>query len=108
MVGALHERFFLPNALTLDVVTRELCLVFHFAGGPRDVPVALHIYWALMLGATAESVAETLLLAGAYRGIECYYAGLRVLERTLGDLGKLTTHRPADCFVALANNTRPA
>jgi hypothetical protein len=101
VAGALDGGFFGPGA-RLAAIDRERCLIFCFAGRPRDFPLAIHIYWGLMVGLDPQEVAEVLLLSGLYQGLEGARNGMRVLAGTLGLLGELAGRDPAPSHVVAA------
>ena len=63
---------------------RERCLIAIFAAG-RRAPFALasHVYWGLMEGMSVDDVADTVLLASAYSGVDVFSDGMFTLGETL-------------------------
>jgi alkylhydroperoxidase/carboxymuconolactone decarboxylase family protein YurZ len=53
------------------------------------VPLAIHLYWGMMVGLEPEEVGEVLLLAGVYGGIDSYTLGLGAMTSTLTTLKNL-------------------
>jgi alkylhydroperoxidase/carboxymuconolactone decarboxylase family protein YurZ len=71
----------------LAPVTRELVLIGILgARGARSFDLAVHLYFALMEGASVDQVCATLELGGVYGGLPAFSDGLVVLGRTLSVL----------------------
>ncbi len=69
---------------TLAPANRERCLLALFCGGRRPAfAVAVHAYWALMEGVEVDEVAEIVLLAALYGGIDVLTEGNNTLTLTL-------------------------
>jgi alkylhydroperoxidase/carboxymuconolactone decarboxylase family protein YurZ len=62
---------------TLSVQDRERCLVAVLACHEGGLPLAIHIYIALMEGVSPQEIAHLLLLAGVYGGVDRLTNGLK-------------------------------
>ena len=51
--------------------------------------VAIHFYWALMLGVTHRELAELILIAGLYNGVDTLSDGMSTLRHVLSRLEQL-------------------
>lgn len=72
-----------PPVSRLPEQWREIAIVALFTVQQQTLTLAVHIYWALMLGLTVEQVGEIMLLMNAYGGIACYSLGLSTAQQTL-------------------------
>ncbi len=83
------DRFYNDAPPTLSPANRERCLLALFVGGRRPTfAVAVHIYWALMEGVAVDEIAEIILLATLYSGLDVLTDGNRTLTLTLTVLGQ--------------------
>lgn len=84
------ERFYNDAPPTLAPANRERCLLALFCAGRRPTfAVAVHIYWALMEGVSVDEIAEIILLATLYGGIDVLTDGNRTLTMTLTTLAQV-------------------
>lgn len=78
------QRFYNDAPPTLSPANRERCLLMLFCGARRPTfAVAVHIYWALMEGVPVDEIAEIILLATLYGGMDVLTDGNRTLAMTL-------------------------
>lgn len=70
---------------------RELVLITLFAARESSLFLGVHIYWGLMEGLTPATIAQALLLAGAYQGLPVFNESIGVLAKTLTALKELLT-----------------
>ncbi len=83
------ERFYNDAPPTLAPANRERCLLALFCGGRRPAfAVAVHAYWALMEGVAVDEVAEIVLLASLYGGIDVLTEGNHTLTLALTALAQ--------------------
>ena len=75
---------------TLTVQGRERCLVALLCARREDIELAIHIYLALMEGIGIREIANVMLLAGTYTGIDNFNRGLLVEAVTLQALDSMT------------------
>jgi hypothetical protein len=69
---------------------RERCLCVLYAGARRpSFALGVHAYWALMEGLEVRELADCVLLAGLYGGIDVVTDGMFVIGETLKMLQKL-------------------
>ncbi len=82
-------RFYNDAPPTLAPANRERCLLTLFCAGRRpSFAIAVHIYWALMEGVAVDEIAEIILLATLYGGIDVLAEGTRTLTVTLTTLAQ--------------------
>ncbi len=63
---------------------RERTLIGILAAGNRPAfALAVHVYWGLMEGLDVDDIADTLLLAGAYAGVDAFTNAAFTLGETL-------------------------
>lgn len=81
--------FFRPGRW--EPARREQCVIMYFASrsAGNASNLGIHIYWGLMEGLSPHAIADTILLAAAYSGIENYSAGIGILKRVLTVLRSL-------------------
>lgn len=77
------DHFYDPKRWPPD--RRELCVITYFTAqsGGDTSNLATHIYWGLMEGLTPEEIADTILLASVYSGIDNYTNAIGALRRVL-------------------------
>lgn len=80
----------------LNHQARELILVALLTSRKQPGTMAVHMYWALMEGATPEAIAHTIMLTGCYTGIDTYTIGIRTLHKLLTQLSKLSDEGTTD------------
>ncbi len=91
-------------ALELNNATRELLLVGILAATGDPFQLSVHIYWALMCGASPTAIANALLLSGIYGGIPGYANGISTTQQafeelaSLADAGKTTAAEVLGAF----------
>ena len=74
---------------TLSIQDRERCIISLLAARGENFTLGLHIYIALMEGISPEEVANILLLAGIYTGVDNLARGLLTEVATLTGLKEL-------------------
>ncbi len=99
-VGFAGDRYYQgePSATVTSPADRERVLIGIFASGRRpSFALAVHIYWGLMEGLSVDAVADTLLLAGTYGGLDVMSDSfftcsetLRLLQRFADEGGAAT------------------
>ena len=101
-----------PDRKGMSDHDRERCLIAIFAAG-RRAPFALasHIYWGLMEGMSVDDVADTVLLASAYAGVDVFADGMFTLAETLRVLNHLAAKggdslSPVAALTTLVNGFR--
>jgi hypothetical protein len=75
---------------TLTVQDRERCLLALLCARREDIELAIHIYLSLMEGIGIRQIANVMLLAGTYTGIDNFNRGLLVEAVTLQALDSMT------------------
>jgi alkylhydroperoxidase/carboxymuconolactone decarboxylase family protein YurZ len=83
---------FYSHASPLAPIDRERCIVAMLAHGGHHLPLAFHVYCALMEGVSPEAVCHIVGLAGCYGGVDRAGAGLQTVENTLRCLSTLPEH----------------
>lgn len=100
-VASIGEHFYMGAGQggALSARDRELALIAMLAAsGAPDFAFAVHVYWGLMEGLAVQDIAETILLAGSYHGIDTFVARTRLLASILD---ALTDEGPADSKAVL-------
>ncbi len=64
------------NRQTLTIQDRERCLIALLASRRQDFDLAVHVYVGLMEGITPGEIANIMLLAGMYTGIDSFARGI--------------------------------
>lgn len=62
---------------------RERCLLMYGATSSDTLILAIHSYWALMLGLTVGELLQIVLLAGNYAGVNVYTEGSQTVQKVL-------------------------
>jgi alkylhydroperoxidase/carboxymuconolactone decarboxylase family protein YurZ len=75
---------------TLTVQDRERCLLALLCSRREDIELAIHVYLALMEGISIREIANVMLLAGMYTGIDNFNRGLLVEAVTLQALESMS------------------
>ncbi len=78
-----------PVPLELNNATRELILVAVLGATGQPFQLSVHIYWALMCGATIDAIANTLLLSANYTGSPVWANGVSTFQQLLEELAIL-------------------
>ena len=78
-----------PLPLELNNATRELVLVGILAANGQTFQLVVHMYWALMCGASVEAIANTLLLSANYTGAPVWANGVSSFQVLLELLARL-------------------
>jgi alkylhydroperoxidase/carboxymuconolactone decarboxylase family protein YurZ len=75
----------------LAAIDRERTVIALLTAEQSGLYLAIHVYWGLATapGLSVNEIAQTMLLVGSYRGIDSFNAGLKVLQKTLGELKTL-------------------
>lgn len=72
-----------PRAGMTDV-QRERVLIALFAAGRRPpFALAAHVYWGIMEGMSVHEVADTIMLAASYSGVDVFADSMFTLRETL-------------------------
>jgi alkylhydroperoxidase/carboxymuconolactone decarboxylase family protein YurZ len=83
-----------PPRDVLSAQDRERCIIALLCARREDVELSIHIYLALMLGVSILEIANVILLAAMYTGIDNLSRGLFVYTLTLQTLACQTTLDP--------------
>jgi hypothetical protein len=62
---------------------RERCLLMYGATASDTLILAIHSYWALMLGLSVGELLQIVLLAGNYQGVNVYTEGSQTVQKVL-------------------------
>ena len=92
-VSAILDRYYAAavNPLCPPRERERIVIALLAAKGASPSNLATHFYWALMEDMTLKEIAETLLLASMYAGIDAYATGIHVLQDTVLRLQALAT-----------------
>jgi alkylhydroperoxidase/carboxymuconolactone decarboxylase family protein YurZ len=72
---------------------RERCIIaVLISGGALPTSLAIHFYWGLMEGLSADDVCQTIGIVGAYGGMQRAAFGLAMLQRVLTMLDNSVTN----------------
>jgi len=85
-LGAWNEeigRTFYGRSGPLAPADRERCLIALIGSTGPALPLAVHMYWALMEGVGVEEIVQIVGLAACYGGLRQLALGLEVLDRML-------------------------
>jgi carboxymuconolactone decarboxylase family protein len=80
----------------LSAANRERCLVALLASRSRRLELAIHIYMALANGVVPGELAQIILAAGVYTGVDTVGSGFDTLQMTLLTLKNLVTSKTLD------------
>jgi alkylhydroperoxidase/carboxymuconolactone decarboxylase family protein YurZ len=95
--GQMPEDHPSPNRKALSVQDRERCLIALLASRGVETTLAVHIYLGLMEDISVEEIANVLLLAGVYTGVDRFSWALTTYMTTLRTLCALVDgNQPLD------------
>jgi alkylhydroperoxidase/carboxymuconolactone decarboxylase family protein YurZ len=84
----------MTNRTVLSAADRERCLIALLAARGEEFNLGLHIYMALVEGVSPAEIANIILLAGVYTGVDNFSIGLSTLSKTLNLLKQNLTGVP--------------
>jgi alkylhydroperoxidase/carboxymuconolactone decarboxylase family protein YurZ len=93
-----------PPTSSLSPQFREAAILALFIAERQTITLAIHVYWALMVGMSVEQICEIMLLVAFYGGIDAYSLALGNAQITLqvlqasAAIGEVT---PIQVFTAL-------
>jgi alkylhydroperoxidase/carboxymuconolactone decarboxylase family protein YurZ len=87
--GCLPDDHPSPNRKALSVQDRERCLIALLASRGVEGTLAVHIYLGLMEGISVEEIANVMMLAGMYTGVDRFASALKTYVTTLTTLRAL-------------------
>ena len=89
LVAFAGDRFYNEAPPVLGHADRERVLIGIFAAGRRPAfALAVHAYWGLMEGLTVDEIAEIIVLASLYGGIDVLTDSMRTLGDSLRQMAK--------------------
>jgi carboxymuconolactone decarboxylase family protein len=91
-----------PHANPLSAANRERCLVALLASRSRRLELAIHSYMALANGVAPGELAQIILAAGVYTGVDTVASAFDTLQTTLQNLKDLVMAKTADPGKVLA------
>lgn len=72
----------------IEPAVREKCIITLLAAEAHLFPIAVHVYWALVLGVTPTDIYNHIVLTAMYKGIDNFTMAMGATNKTLGILQK--------------------
>ena len=92
-----------PPRDTLSIQDRERCIIALLCSRREDIELSIHIYLALMTGVSILEIANIMLLASMYTGVDNLTRGLLVYTTTLETLSCQANPEPQKVVDALTD-----
>jgi alkylhydroperoxidase/carboxymuconolactone decarboxylase family protein YurZ len=92
----------------LSIRDRERCLIALLTSRRAELELAIHVYLAVMEDISPEEIANIMMLAGMYSGLDNFSRGLRVEAKALETLAQIVEQNAAKDAVSVILRLRGA